>query len=349
MAIGYISYINAKGLYGFIDCPELQLDDIFFPATFCNKLYKNIYKGDKVNFDLEINSEKEIEAKNISFIQNSSLDGLRRDYNNQNILKGILKKIDNKYYVKDQETSILIRIIIANYEFNLNEVYENNLNKMIEYKISMFTIKNKIRAININRQFLPECKLLIEGNKTEGLVDAKVKGGYQVKIYDNIIGFLPNSLALKSKVILEVGELINVICIKSSEDLSNVVFNLTENYEYETELQIEKEIFTSFLKQGDRFIGKIKVVKEYGVFVSFGLSEGLLHINKILGENYIIQKSSKKEFFKIIEQIFLKEKEIDIEIEEIIDDRISLVWNVKSERNKALYLEIHSNYIAFKA
>ena len=51
MPIGYISYLNKSGNYGFIDCPELNLDYIFFHYSNCNKTYRNIHKGDKVSFE----------------------------------------------------------------------------------------------------------------------------------------------------------------------------------------------------------------------------------------------------------------------------------------------------------
>lgn len=348
MAIGYISHINNKEHYGFIDSPELQLEDIFFHTSYCEKRYSFVYKGDKVNFDLETNSDNRKEAKNISFIQNANLDSLKLDYENNTILKGFLKKIDDKYYVKDKETYVLIQLIVVNYEINIDEVYEKNLNKMIDYKIISISNNNKIRAININRQFSPESNFKIEGIKTEGVVVATIKYGYQIKIYDNILGFLPNTLVIKSKVVLEVGDLIKVTCIEASEDLSNVIFDLTENVDNETNLQIEQEIFVSSLKRGDGFLGIIKRAQGFGVFVSFGLSEGLLHINDILGENYNLSKPSKKEFSKIIEKIFLKGIEIDITIDEITDGRIKLTWDFTLERNKSIHQEIYSKYIRLK-
>lgn len=341
MPIGYISYINNAGHYGFIDSPDLNNDHIFFHTSNCIKSYKHIYKGDKVSFEFNHVDDHESGAKEISFLKNASLDGLKSDFENGNSLKGFLKKIDDKYYVKDRDTYIFIRLIVASYEINLNEVYEDNLNKLIDYKIFSFTSKNKIRAININRQYLPDCKLLVEGNKTEGQVVSNVKGGYQIRIYDNILGFLPNSLVVKSKTILNEGEMVNVTCIKAGDDLENVVFDLTENLENEINLKIEQENFIASLKPGDKYLGKIKRAQGYGVFICFGLADGLLHINNIIEEHIKLSKLSKKKFFKMLDQVFHKGQEIEIIIEENLDNRISLTWDKTLEQNQKLYKDIY--------
>jgi ribosomal protein S1/cold shock CspA family protein len=344
MPIGYISHINNTRHYGFIDSPELDIDHIYFHTTNCNSSYKHIHRGDKVSFEFNPLTDQETGAKEISFLQNASLEGLKSDFENGIILKGFLKKIDDKYYVKDKDTYILIRLIVASYEINIAEVYEDNLNKLIEYKIFTFTSKNKIRAININRQYLPDCKLLVKGNQTEGQVVAAVKGGYQIRIYDNILGFLPKLLALKNRTILDDGEMVNVTCVKASADLENVIFNLTENIENKINFKIEQAKFIASLKPGDKFLGKIRVAKLFGVFVSFGLYDGLLHLNHIIDEQIEFSKQSKKEFSKMMAQVFNKGKEIDIIVHENIDNIISLTWDKTSERNKNLYDDIYAKF-----
>ena len=182
MPTGYITYINKNG-YGFIDSPDLQLDYIYFHVTNCARKYKNIYKGDMVSFELDVTwdlkgtNERLYEAKNISFIQNLALEMLHYDYEHGITRQGFLKKIADKYYVKDRKTYVLIRLILTYYEINHQEVYEDKLNQLIDYKIILITPANKIRAINLNRQLLTTCIFLVEGNQTEGQVMTQVKGG----------------------------------------------------------------------------------------------------------------------------------------------------------------------------
>ena len=45
------------------------------------------------------------------------------------------------------------------------------------------------------------------------------KGGYQIRIYDNVLGFLPFSLVSKCKTILEEGETVDVTCVQANADL----------------------------------------------------------------------------------------------------------------------------------
>lgn len=343
MPIGYISYISHSRSYGFIDSPELEMDHIFFHVTNCKK-YKHIYKGDKVSFEFNPAIDDETGAREITFLQNASLEALKNDFRNGNCLKGFLKKIGNRYYVKDKETYIFIRLIIACYEINIKEVYEDNLNKLIDYKIFRFTYDNKIRAININRQYLPECELLIEGNKTEGQVVLAVKGGYQIRVYDNVLGFLPQSLAAKSKTVLYTGELVNVTCVKASNNLENVIFDLTENLENEINFIVEQEKFISSLKSGDKFLGKVKVVQGFGAFISFGLTVGLLHISKIIAEHITLSKESRKQLTKMFEKVFYKGREIEIIIDKSKDDRLSLTWDKNSELNNDLYNDIYTKF-----
>ena len=344
MPIGYISHINNVAHYGFIDSPELDLDHIFFHTTNCKKSYNHIYKGDKVSFEFNPVIDQEKGAKEVSFLQNASLDGLKSDFESGNSLKGFLKKIDDKYYVKDKDTYIFICLVIAKYEINIQEVYEDNLNKPIDYKICTFTLNNSIWAININRQILPECKLLVEGNKFEGQVVGTVKGGYQIKIFDTILGFLPKSLAIKSKPILDNGEMVNVTCIKASRSLENVVFDLTKNIDNEINLKIEQEKFVVSLKIGDKFLGKIKAVTGFGMFINFGLSEGLLYITDIIKESITLSKLSRKTFLKMLEEVFFKGQEIDVIIKKKNDGRISLSWDKTLERNRNLYEDIYTKF-----
>jgi ribosomal protein S1 len=151
-------------------------------------------------------------------------------------------------------------------------------------------------------------------------------------------------LAEKNKFALEEGEIVNVICISAGENLENVVFDLTENIENEINFKFEQEKFINSLKHGDKYLGKIKNVQGFGVFVSFGLTEGLLHITQIMGETIELSKLSRKEFFKTLEQLFKKGQEIEIIFDYYNDNGISLIWDKNIELNKNLYDEIYNKY-----
>lgn len=348
MPIGYVSYINIKKNYGFIDSPELELEQIFFHITNCSEDYRHIHKGDKVSFEFDPLTTHQCGAKQISFIKNASLDGLKDDFTSGKILKGYLKKIDDRFYVKDRDTYILIPLMIASFEIDLEEVYEANLNSMIEYKITIFTAKNKIRAIKLHRHFLPNCKLLIQGNKSEGQIMSILKDGYQIKIFENILGFLPKSFAHKSDSILEVGDIVNVTCINVGDDLENVLFDLTENIQREIDFNIKKEVFFNAIKLGEKYVGRVENVQGFGVFVSFGLVEGLLHVNEIVGHAVELSKFERKIFSNMLEKTFIKGCEIEVIINSRKGNKIAVRWDKEAQLNRFLYNSIYKSYCTLK-
>ncbi|MEO6831198.1 MAG: hypothetical protein ABI378_03010 [Chitinophagaceae bacterium] len=347
MPIGYICHINNVRHYGFIDCPELELEHLFFHIANCVSSYKNIFKGDKVSFEFDSVTDGNTGARAISFLQNASLLNLKTDFENGKALKGFLKKIDDKYFVKDIDTYVTIQLIVASYEVNIQEVYEDNVNKLIDYKIITFTSNNKIRAININRQFRPECKLIIVGCQTEGQVVGSVTGGYQIRIYEEILGFLPDSLARKSDTLLYDGDIVSVTCIQTGENLESVVFDLTANVENEFLQKKEKEAFLASIVPGCKYLGIVKKATGFGLFIKFGLAEGLLYVGGIIDDELLLLKLTKKEVNKLLDEVFEKGKEIDIAVEEYKDDRISLTWDKTTERNKVFIAELNSKLMAF--
>ena len=333
MPIGYISYLNTSGNYGFIDCPELNLDHIYFHYTNCSKTYKNIYKGDKVTFESECDDTNGVIPKKIAFVKNATLDVLKNDFENGTHLKGYLKKIENKYYVKDLTNYMFIQLVLIDHEINLKEVYDDHLNELIDYKIVMFTENNKIRAINLKRQFSPDRNLLFIGNQMSGLVVAVVKGGFQLKVYDNIIGFLPLSFTITSGQNIEVGSKVEVTCIKSNTDIDNYIFNLTANLQNQYS-DVERQKFITNLQINDYFVGKVISVVGFGLFINIGPCDGLLHLNNILKNKEYLLKYHPKELNKLLESSFKKGQELEVIIEDILNGRISFTLDSSLDINK---------------
>ena len=89
---------------------------------------------------------------------------------------------------------------------------------------------------------------------------------------------------------------------------------------------------------------RIKSARSNGVFIYFGLCFGLLQTNKIIKDNIELLEESRKEFSKIMKEIFLKGQEIDVIVFENTDKRISLTWDIQSERNKKLYENINTKF-----
>lgn len=233
MLTGYVSRYKKIERYGFIDCPDFQLEKIFFHLKACNKRYRHVFAGDKVAFVLlpDPNVEGWYEANNVQFVDNPSLQNLRAGFDNQAVLTGFLKKIQGTYYVKDSETYILIKLSLSKYEINIEENYEAKVNQLVQYRIIIFSEINKIRAINVNRQFTENYYLLAEGLAFDAQVVSHQKGGYKVLVLDEIEGFIPGSIGFERAKPLETGERILVRLIKASEDFDNFIFDIQQDFE----------------------------------------------------------------------------------------------------------------------
>lgn len=341
MPIGYISYFKKDGNFGFIDSPEVKFDNIYFHTTNCSKSYQYVNLGDEVSFELLQENEKGIEAKKITFRRNSSIEGLRADFANKTVLTGNLKKIDDNFYVKDKETHILIRLFRFKSFVDTKEFYENRLNQTIEYRIVSFTDRNRIRAIDTSIDLPLESSLFFEKESIEAQVIAKVKGGYQFKFFKQFIGFLSNSSVVTENE-LSLDEKISVTCIFVRDCSENSFFDLTKNLKLKQSFTTKKLRFTGSLKIGEKYWGTVKSSKGYGIFISLGAFTGLLHRNNIIDNTTTITNLSKKTLSKILDEKFRKGQEIEIIIEEINNNQISLNWDISLEPNKTLYNDINS-------
>lgn len=222
MPTGYITYYNSLLKFGFVDCPELNYYDIYFYKADLNKSYKNIYASDFVEFELNIMSnENQPTASDIKFVRNRTLEYLHEDFSNKKLKRGFLKKIGDNYYVKDYETHLYIKLRISKYEIDLFKCYETKLNTEINYQIIVFSNKNKIRAINIDRLFCEEYMSATSGNICFAKVQKKIKMGYEILVEGKILGFIPNSISLVQGLDLIENTEIKVRCIKKNKETSD--------------------------------------------------------------------------------------------------------------------------------
>ena len=324
MAPGFVVYFSRRSRYGHIDSPELHLQHIFFHGSNCQETYKQIQMGDEVSFELDLMDPKGYSAKNIVFIKNASVNEIKQTAEHNVPLIGYLKKRDGNYMVKDSISYVNFPLIVASYETDLEEVYEAKLDTLIQYRIIPNRDNTVIRAINVNRRFLPEYDLLTAGNRTEGTVVNIVSGGYEVKVYDCIIGFLPNSFARKSDQTLTLDQRISVTMHRSSETLDTLILDLTNNVENEARLKHEKADFTASLKRDDRFAGKVRAAVSYGLFINLGPCVGLLHMKTFIQYQGKLTIDSQKRFQEWLQYLFPVDEEIDVVVDQVDLDRIQL-------------------------
>ena len=115
-----------------------------------------------------------------------------------------------------------------------------------------------------------------ENDLVEGMVSRKVKGGYMVKVF-GVEGFLPQSLStfkLSDNDI--IGRKINFQIVKMNRAKQNFVLSRKDAFRLEREM-LKKKIWKE-LDVGQKRMGKVKSITNFGVFVDLGGVDGLLHI-----------------------------------------------------------------------
>ncbi|MFN5310853.1 MAG: hypothetical protein ACK5C0_15495 [Candidatus Kapaibacterium sp.] len=341
MPIGFVSYINNRKKYGYIDSPGSANHDIYLNLKRCNKSYEKILPGDKIFF--EFYSKSSLTPTAISLLERCDDSLLKKNIENGHFLKGVLQKFDDRYFVKNEDTYMFIPLLRSIYETEINKVYEQCIGNIIDYRITS-TSSGKFRAINVNRRFVPFDTSLEVGQELEARVVTRLKGGYQIQVLGSILGFLPQSLVHNVKSTLIVDEIISVTCIRTADYLNCTVFGLTESLENtrnQKDLLDQKSNFLSSLKKGDRIIGVVKDVRYYGVFFTFGLAEGFLPIKDFLGVSMSLPKSLRYFFLEVLTQGFTSGREVNLIFDSHTESRISVVLDKSVPQNISLYNEIY--------
>lgn len=226
---GYITFFDRKKKFGFIDCPSVQLNDIFFFHLEAD--YKQIHSGDEVLLYIRKSTEYlySHEAYEIEFVCNKRLEVLLNEYESNNQFIGFLKKIEDSYFVKDKKTHLYIKLNISRFELDINSEYDDKLNKEVPFEIIVFSDKNKLRAVRTDRVFKDSIQLLINQEIINGTVVKKDKFGIYVNLSVlDVVGFVPNNLIEKKwrKNELNIGDAIDVYCFKLDLERDNILLDL---------------------------------------------------------------------------------------------------------------------------
>ncbi len=116
------------------------------------------------------------------------------------------------------------------------------------------------------------------GEKVEGIIFNKVKGGFTVDL-DGAIAFLPGS-QVDIRPVRDIGPLMNVPqpfqILKMDRRRGNIVVSRRSVLE-ETRAEQRSEI-VSKLEEGQTVDGVVKNITDYGAFIDLGGIDGLLHV-----------------------------------------------------------------------
>jgi small subunit ribosomal protein S1 len=134
------------------------------------------------------------------------------------------------------------------------------------------------------KQILWEKLKVMQANEeiVTGRILERVKGGFTVRIYDSIQGFLPGSLAdikLTQDLDSHLNQDIEFKILKLNQERNNVI--LSRRLMQDGKLIHNKEELLEKIIEGQQMKGIVKNITEYGAFIDLGGIDGLLHITDI--------------------------------------------------------------------
>ncbi len=204
--IGHITRYDSVKHYGFIETAEKENYFFFNDKTEILRQkkagnIKTVHKycsGDEVEFKIKnsLGDKEKVEAYDIVFIRNKRREDLINEALNNSKLFGYLKLIENeKLFVKHINTYVFIPIEISDWESDLQNVYYDRIDKLVEFNLIQTNKIDKLLAVLTDRKFLSEYKTIIEyytkGSIIKALITGKNQVGYFAKLYlNNIDAFI---------------------------------------------------------------------------------------------------------------------------------------------------------------
>lgn len=118
------------------------------------------------------------------------------------------------------------------------------------------------------------------GDKVKVIVKEELSAGL-ICYYKGVRGFIPKSRVSVNKVFLSdyLNKVLEVILIEFDVDKNRIVFSGKEIEE--EKIQKHKKRVLDEINIGDKFLGTVKSVKDFGVFVDINGVQGLVHKSEI--------------------------------------------------------------------
>lgn len=215
---------------------------------------------------------------------------------------------------------------------------------IIEYEIveSKEFGKCALNPEKVGNIYLEELKKTLDNDSLiEGYVYEKNEGGYLVS-YNGYNCFLPNIESVY-KTMQPADNFINTYQIFKVISVENNKVVLSKKSLLKEDLIKLRLNEVADLRKGFTFIGKVKRVQGFGVFVNYKHSEGLLHISNILSSAaQYLTKRDKNSVQAIMSKVFLEGREVMVTVDNINDTQFSVVWNKAVEPNKEICIELNS-------
>lgn len=254
--------------------------------------------------------------------------------------KGFISKVIayKRYYI----ISSLVgdNVILFFEELSGDKFFNGDL---IEYDIveSKEFGKCALNPLKIGNVYFDELKIALDKYSIiEGYVYEKNEGGYLVS-YNGYKCFLPN-IESAYKDLLPAEDFINTYQFFNVISIENDSVILTRKSILKEDRQKIKVSEIADFEKGFTYIGKVKSVEGFGVFVCYKYSEGLLHISNILNTSIVgLTKKEKSRIQMILSKVFTKGREVIVSVDRINDTQFSVIWDKNVEPNKEICIELN--------
>lgn len=207
--IGHVTRFDNERHFGFIETENEKSYFFFFDKTeqiqlkkqgLVNKIHK-FHSGDEVEFKIRPSQKDAIkfEAFDLKFIKNERRENLVTEAIQTDTLLGYLKLIDNeKFFVKHKSTYVFIPLDISEWETDLDEIYYNRIDKLVNFRLTQTQKLDKLKAVLTDAKFSKEFYEIKSSIDNETTIQATITGknsqGLFATIFDGLIeGFIPIS------------------------------------------------------------------------------------------------------------------------------------------------------------
>ncbi|GHT03388.1 hypothetical protein AGMMS49525_08380 [Bacteroidia bacterium] len=227
---GFIECDN-NSYYFFIDTGDIKAKNIELRRKKIKQKIKTKYNiGDEVNFKLKYVDDKK-EAYDIEYLGNAQRQLLVNEAEEKLILVGYLKKVDDNFFVKHISTYLFIPVKISKYEIDIDSVYENRINQLIQFQLENTKKIDNLKAVLVDRKFRYDWNqiqdLFEKQEIVSGLIKHRTKGGLIVDILGSD-AFLPGS-QIDVNPIRDydalIGKTIEFKVIKINKEFENIVIS----------------------------------------------------------------------------------------------------------------------------
>ena len=156
--IGHITRFDSKRHFGFVETENENSYFFFFDKTeqiqlkkqgVVNKIHK-FCSGDEVEFKIRPSQKdiNKVEGFDLKFIKNERREKLIEEANQSESLLGYIKLIDSdKLFIKHISTYVFIPLDISDWETDLDEIYTNRVDELVNFKLTQTQKIDKLKAV----------------------------------------------------------------------------------------------------------------------------------------------------------------------------------------------------------